>query len=896
MSERKNLRNVPAVPCCILVAVAVALYLLLAPWASGAAYNPDEPAQRTPAPLQFPPPLPYSAPGLYPPGLDPREPWSTTLAEIGAAGQVPDPVGDVVEATLGWPYQGANYGVTVSGKSIEVATHAFRASGDWWYAALFQDVSGELQERDHAPNDSVLAMSSDSSASDEYGDASPVWMDLSNVSQKCCTADGRRVFTTSLWAEIPSSAWDMIFMWPIYDYSGHLLHIQMAYQGPLGWERVVSSNFMPTNVEEADIHRTTVRRGPDGWIELELVSGLTTIEPYPYPYFGIYTWHALYRWYFDSDNNAYTGAPSGADIAVELRQNADTRTYEALVLRWDGKFWVTKLMLQPPAFTASTKTTLIRVGPASLGLGSEFAWWLSSSMWIGWNRDMDRANPWVTNQIDRAPDRGVVSEGADFWVIPTRTPTPSPTPTRTPTRTSTPAPLVIQGTVRYGSYGSTSRDAITGAAIWADQKQGAAWITLGQATTDANGRYQITLTVTRSADYRLRCRIAGPLGPRDQAAENTGIGAGYWSQDFWFEPVIRVRGQVTTNGGKPEPYPILRRVFCGWNPACVTWPSTWWDSTKFAYVSSDADGRFDADGYFPGGPPDSIRLKLSPPEGQRVANVAVPDGCEALALDLVECLNLQQGVYDGVKFDLAPALTPTPTPSATPTGPWIAWTDPDGLPIGAAGRTVSLRFEALPYTDTLTVTLGPGLEFTDGTTQKEWALKVLRGRMAITVRALATHLGQQSWIRGAILGMEDTLPVRLVWQTWLPGTFRHTGWRSYAFGVRFVDADTNQPLRATFAVLDKCTEEPCDDWLILTSEEVWTPDAKVVWEPEGMKPPFTFRIQFSTVCDCWNKYYVLDRVDVDGPGVLGEYAIEYRNLPSGRYVNNVVYLRPVPRP
>jgi hypothetical protein len=291
-----------------------------------------------------------------------------------------------------------------------------------------------------------------------------------------------------------------------------------------------------------------------------------------------------------------------------------------------------------------------------------------------------------------------------------------------------------------------------------------------------------------------------------------------------------------------------------------------------------------------------MRLKVFPPEGQRVADVSAPDECEALAINLVECADLKEGIYDGVAFTLAPALTPTPTPSPTPTGPLVAWIDPDGLPVGTAGRTLSFRFEALPYTDTLTVTLGPGLEFTDGKTQKQWMLRVLRGRMNITVRALQTHLGQQSWVRGTVLGMEDTLPVRLVWQTWLPGVFRHTGWRDYAFGVRFVDAETNQPLQATTADLLKCTAEPCEQWEILASEGVWTPDARVIWEPEGTKPPFTFRIQFSTVCYSWNKYYVLDRVQVDGPGILGEDTIEYRNLPSGRYENNVVYLRPVPRP
>jgi hypothetical protein len=692
--------------------------------------------------------------------------------------------------------------------------------------------------------------------------------------------------------DIPSNAWDVMYAWPLLDKYGTVHHIPIVYLGPLGWEHAASSNHFPTrsNTLSAEILSATVRRQWDGWIELELISNLPPISADTI--FNYFSYQAMAAWFFDADNSPSTGAPSGADVMIEVRANPSAKAYEAFVRRWEGRRWVDKIQLQPPMLNWGTKTLRVRVGPATLALNTHFSWWAITAMLGGLP-----PHQYVTNEIDWVPNAGVVSEGPDFWVIPTRTPTPSPTPTRTPTRTSTPAAIQISGSVRWGSY-NFPRDPIANAAVFAERKDGSVWSTVKQTSTDSGGQYSMTFYATRSADYRIRCIYAGPQGNREQILEYTNVPPGYENlgTNFYFDPIIRVRGQILRAGGIPEPAAVLKRIDCFWYRQCITWPESWQPGWEHQDVPIGPDGRFDVNALSPAWPPDSIRLKVFPPEGQRVADVRAPDGCEAVAINIVECADLKEGIYDGVAFTLAPALTPTPTPSPTPTGPWISWADPDGLPIGTAGRAVNLRFEALPYTDTLTVTLGPGLQFTDGTTEKTWALMVLRGRLPITVRALQTHLGQQSWIRATLLGMEDTLPVRLVWQAWLPGTFRHTGWRDYAFGVRFVDVETGQPLRATFAALDKCVAEPCNDWLTLASQEVWTPDARVDWEPEGLKPPFTFRIQFSTVCDCWNKYYVLDHVEVDGPASLGEFAIEYRDPPPGRYVNNIVYMRAVPRP
>lgn len=870
----------------ILAITIIGLCLLAVPWVSEAFNMPDKSLTPRPDPIPSPPPLPYSSPGLYPPGMGARNTGNPAGGGVAVAGSVGDAPDDRIAASLAWPYQSPDYGLTVAGTTITSEWHlpALAISSHFWFAATFQEIDGELQVRDVAPNTGPVLLGS-GPISDGH-EVFPRWVDILAGDHAWC-GSYCSVFTMTVAQDIPSNARDVLYAWPLLDKYGNLHHMPTVYLGPVGWEHATSSAHLPTRQDtlEAEIFSAAVRRQWDGWIELELVSNLPPLTDQTD--FGYFSYHAAAAWFFDADDNPGTGAPSGADVMVEVRANSSTRTYEAIVKRWEGRRWVDKIQLQPPSLNLGTKTLRVRVGPATLALSTHFSWWATTAMIGGLP-----LHPYVTNEIDWVPNVGVVSEGPDFWVVPTRTPTPTLTPTRTPTRTSTPAPLVFNGIVQYVA----SRGTIAGAELWVEQKQGTTWVRVGQGTSNANGQYSIALSVTRIASYRLYCRITGPLGPREQVQEFSNVPAGTMRQDFWFEPVIRVRGRVTFDGGNPAPSTVVRRLSCAWIPGCVTFPWMWWDEPRSGPVAIEADGRFDADGYFPWGPPDSIRLKLFPPAGQRVADVVVPDICEAVAVDLVECLDLREGVYDGVKFYLAPALTPTPTPTATPTGPWIAWTDPDGLPIGVAGRTVTLRFEALPYTDTLTVTLGPGLEFTDGSTEKTWALRVLRGRMPITVRALQTHLGQQSWIRGALLGMEANLPVRLVWQTWLPGTFRHTGWRNYTFGVRFVDAETNQPLRATSAALDKCTAEPCEQWQILASQELWTPDARVIWEPEGMKPPFTFRIQFSTVCDCWNKYYVLDHVEVDGPGILGEHTIEYRNLPSGRYVNNVVYLRPVPRP
>lgn len=860
-----------------LLVITGVVFLLLVSWTSQAAPIPQPLAQKSPTPVPTHQGYPTPPWGLHPPGMEPRGAGAAPTQGPGAASVVLDPPRDARPGEVLWPYPEPDRGLTVGGVNIR-SQWCWPNPGNYWFAATFQEIDGELQVRDVAPNTGPVRLGS-GPISDGH-EIFPRWLDIL-AGGHAWSGSGCSVFTMTVAQDIPSDAWDALYAWPVLDWYGNMILMPFVYKGVAGWEHALPGSAVTVEPAEADVRSAAVQRQSDGWIELALQ--LNILPPFMD---AIWFWrgpHAMAAWLFDADANANTGAPGGAEVMVEVWLNPTAKSYEALVKRWEGYRWVYKMTLQPPVVNHTAATIRVRVGPATLALNTNFSWWVSTAKTMGLIPDT-----YITNVMDRVPDAGAILEGPDFWIIP---PTPTFTPTCTPTRTSTPGPLVFQGIVQY----SGNRGLISGATLWLDQKQGANWVTLGQTTTDANGRYQITLSVTRTADYRLRCRVIGPLGPRDQTREMIGIPAGTMIEDFWFEPIIRVRGQVAFNGGSPDPSTVMRKVYCAWSAGCVTFPWTWWEETKSAPVALEADGHFDTDGYFPWAQPDAIRLKVFPPVGQRVANIAVPDGCEALAIDLVECLDLREGIYDGVMFALAPALTPTPTPSPTPTGPWVAWTDPDGLPIGAAGRTLSFRFEALPYTGTLTVTLGPGLEFPDGTAEKRWALRVLRGRMQVTVRGLQTHLGQQSWVRGSLLGMEDTLPVRLVWQTWLPGAFRHTGWREYAFGVRFIDTQDGTLIHGVGVSLEQCTGEPCVwQYLDILTD---TADGNYLFEPEGLRPPYKLAMIFPTSAFLKNTAYVLDHVDLDGPASWDPAGyIVYDNPPPGRYTRNVVYMRPQPSP
>lgn len=858
----------------LLVVTGVVLLLLIS-WTSQAAQMPRPLAQEVPTPAPHTPVIPHSAPGLHPPGMEPRAGGDAPTVGPGAASVVADPPKDARPGQLLWPHPEPYRGLAIGGANV-TSRWCWPNPGNYWFAATLQETDGELQVRDVAPNTGPVPLGS-GPISDGH-EIFPRWLDIL-AGGHAWDSSGCSVFTMTVAQDIPGDAWDGIYAWPVLDKYGNTILMPFVYKGVVGWEHALSGSAASASPTGADARSVTVRRQSDGWIELAVA-----LDVIPLLEDATWFWanpHGMVAWVFDADANGNTGAPGGAEVMVEVWLNPTAKSYEALVRRWEGHRWVYKMTLQPPVVDHMTHTIRVRVGPATLALNTHFAWWVSTAKTMGLPPNIH-----VTNVMDQVPDTGVVPEGPDFWIIP-----PTPTPTQTPT----PAPVAFYGRVSYES----NRGPIKGATLRAQQKQGDTWVTMGQATTDADGQYAIRFVSTwERSDYRLTCEVSGPLGVRSQTYVWPNERPSTWHSLFSFTPVIRVRGQVVVAGGAPEPGLSLRKAFCAWNPACVTWSSTWTQDAFSSVIPLDAEDRFDADAVHEGGPPDSIRLKVFPPEAQRVADVAVPDGCEALAIDLVECANLREGVYEGVKFVLGPALTPTPTPSPTPSGSWVAWADPDGIPVGVTGRMLSFRFEALPYTGTLTVTLGPGLEFPDGTAQKQWTLRVLRGRLQVPVRALQTHLGQQSWVRGSLLGMEDTLPVRLVWQTWLPVTFRHTGWRQHAFGIRVLDVETNQPLRNLVVYLDVCTDGACDRWATMVTQSLDSapPDGRVLWEPEGMKPPFGFRIQFPTECYYMGKRYIVDHVVVDGPGTLGDGMIEYMNLPSGRYVNNVVYMRPQPSP
>ncbi|GAB4401551.1 MAG: hypothetical protein Kow00123_10900 [Anaerolineales bacterium] len=868
-----------------LLVVAGVLCLFLIPWATQAAQSPHPSAQETPTPVPFVPALPYSAPGLHPPGMDPQGTGDVPVRGPGAAGTVTDPPNDRRPAQVLWPYPAPDYGLTVGGVNItsQWVAHGL-GSGVYWFAATFQEVGGELQVRDVAPNTGPVHMNS-GPISDGH-EIFPRWLDIL-AGGHAWFSPYRSVFTMTVAQDIPSNAWDGMWAWPILDKYGNLLYMPLVYLGAFGWEHAISGPGVGQDMgfpDQAEARSAAVRRQADGWIGLEVA--LRVIPPLMDANWFWEGAHGMAAWFFDADANPSTGSPAGAEVMVEVWLNPAAKAYEALVKRWEGHRWVYKMTLQPPVVDSTFGTIRVRVGPATLALGTNFSWWVSTAMTIGRSPDI-----YITNEIDRVPDEGVVLEGPDFWVLPTRTPTRTPTPTATPGR------LIVHGTVYY----ETSGELIAGATVWVEQKRGETWTLLGQTTSGKDGSYRLSFTVAGVADYRVHCRIAGPLGPREQTMEYAGVPPSPLQCDFVFQPIIRVRGQVVSGAGTPEPSTIVRKALCDYRVAgCVTWPYTWTDDALSSVVPLDAEGKFDEDAYFRWTMTTfSVRLKALPSAGQRVADVAVPSQCEALALDLVECANLKEGIYEGVKFVLGPALTPTPTPSPTPAGPWAAWTDPDGIPVGTAGRTLSFRFEALPYTGTLTITLGPGLEFTDGTSQKQWALRVLRGCMQVTVRAVQTHLGQQSWVRGTLLGMEDTLPVRLVWQTRLPGTFRHTGWRNYVFGVRFVDLGTGEVLHDIPPALEQCFGDPCR-WQGFGSS-IGSPDGNWIFEPEGLHAPYYLRMVVPTSVS-WNTIvYALDHVDLDGPALWDPSCyiiygvpygcIIYNNPPSGRYVKNVVYMR-----
>ena len=492
---------------CILAITIIGLCLIAVPWVSKAFNAPDERLTPTPEPLPTLPPSPYSGPGLYPPGMGTRNTGNPAASGAAVAGSVADAPDDRIAASLVWPYQAPNYGLTVAGADITSEWYyaGLAFNSNYWFAATFQEINGELQVRDVAPNTGPVLLGS-GPISDGH-EIFPRWVDILAGSHTWCS-NCPWVFTMKVAEDIPSNAWDVMYAWPLLDKYGTVHHIPIVYLGPLGWEHSASSNHFPTRTDtlSAEIFSAAVRRQWDGWIELELISNLPPISADTI--FNYFSYQAMAAWFFDADNSPSTGAPSGADVTIEVRANPSTKAYESFVRRWEGRRWVDKVQLQPPMLNWGTKTLRVRVGPATLALNTHFSWWAITAMLGGLP-----PHQYVTNEIDWVPNAGVVSEGPDFWVIPTRTPTPTLTPTRTPTRTSTPAPLVFQGTVQYAGY----RGPISGATLWVDQKQGATWVTLGQATTDVNGHYGITLSVTRTADYRLRCRVAGPLGPRDQS-------------------------------------------------------------------------------------------------------------------------------------------------------------------------------------------------------------------------------------------------------------------------------------------------------------------------------------------------------------------------------------------